>query len=254
MGYRDADSELTTQVSCNKLRVYVLSTGMIVGLYNGQSPIRLGSHTVEKIIQGIHTFQRDVFGTQEELFNRLSKGQNPDALFVTCSDSRIDPCLVTQTQPGDLFVLRNAGNIIPPYGATNGGEAAAVEFAVAGLGVKDIVVCGHSQCGAVQGLLNPEKVESLPTVAEWLRQASATKRIIEENYAEITGDELVTAAVKANVLIQLDNLRTHPSVASKLSKGDLNLHAWVYTFENGGILSFDPESSTFRPLNVSAQA
>ena len=200
---------------------------------------------MEKIIRGIHTFQRDVFGTQQQLFSRLAEGQRPDALFVTCSDSRIDPCLVTQTKPGDLFVLRNAGNIIPPYGASNGGESAAVEFAVTGLGVKDIIVCGHSQCGAVQGLLNPKKLDKMPTVAEWLRQASATKRIVEENYADVSGDELMIAAVKENVLVQLDNLRTHPSVASKLSQGELNLHAWLYTFENGRMFFYDPDAQKF---------
>jgi carbonic anhydrase len=200
---------------------------------------------VEKIIRGIHTFQQDVFGTQQQLFSRLSEGQNPDALFVTCSDSRIDPSLITQTKPGDLFVLRNAGNIIPPYGASNGGEAAAVEYAVTGLGVKDIIVCGHSQCGAISGLLNPDKLEKMPTVAEWLRHASATQRIVEDKYADVTGEELMTAAIKENVLTQLDNLRTHPSVASKLSQGELNLHAWVYTFEDGKVFSYDPESQKF---------
>ncbi len=207
---------------------------------------------MEKIIRGIHTFQRDVFGSHQQLFHHLSEGQHPDALFVTCSDSRIDPCLITQTKPGDLFVLRNAGNIVPPYGASSGGEAAAVEFAVTGLGVKDIIVCGHSQCGAVSGLLNPQKLEKMPAVAEWLRHASTTKRIIEENYAEVAGDELVTAAVKEHVLVQLDNLRTHPSVASKLSQGELNLHAWVYTFEDGQIFSFDPDAKTFVALDSSA--
>lgn len=200
---------------------------------------------MEKIVRGVHAFQRDVFGTQRELFNRLADGQEPDALFVTCSDSRIDPCLVTQTNPGDIFVLRNAGNIIPPYGASNGGEAAAVEFAVSGLGVKDIIVCGHSQCGAISGLLNPEKLRNLPTVAEWLRCASATKQIVEEKYADTTGDDLMAAAIKENVLVQLDNLRTHPSVASKLSQGKLKLHAWVYTFENGRMFSYDADQQKF---------
>jgi carbonic anhydrase len=200
---------------------------------------------MEKIIRGVHSFQRDIFGTQQQLFDRLATGQNPDALFITCSDSRIDPSLITQTQPGDLFILRNAGNIIPPYGASNGGEAAAVEFAVSGLGVKDIVVCGHSQCGAISGLLNPPKLQDLPTVADWLRHASTTKRIVEEKYSAVSDDELMAAAVRENVLVQLDNLRTHPSVASKLAKGELNLHGWVYTFENGGIFSYDPETQQF---------
>jgi carbonic anhydrase len=204
---------------------------------------------MEKIIRGVHTFQRDVFGMQRQLFRRLSEGQQPDALFITCSDSRIDPCLVTQTEPGDLFVLRNAGNIVPPYGASNGGEAAAVEFAVTGLGVKDIIVCGHSHCGAVSGLLHPQKLEKLPTVAEWLRHASTTKRIVDEKYADLSHDDLMTAAVKENVLVQLDNLRTHPSVASKLSQGELNLHAWVYAFEVGQVFCYDPDAQRFVALD-----
>jgi carbonic anhydrase len=204
---------------------------------------------MEKIIRGVQTFQRDVFTTQRQLFSRLSKGQQPDALFVTCSDSRIDPCLVTQSEPGDLFVLRNAGNLIPPYGASNGGEAAAVEFAVTGLGVKDIIVCGHSHCGAVSGLLNPEKLEKLPTVAEWLRHASTTKRIVEEKHANLSHDDLMMAAVRENVLVQLYNLRTHPSVASKLSRGELNLHAWVYEFEAGRVFCYDPNSQQFVALD-----
>jgi carbonic anhydrase len=203
---------------------------------------------MEKIMRGVHTFQRDVFATHQRLFSRLSEGQQPDALFVTCSDSRIDPCLVTQTEPGDLFVLRNAGNIVPPYGASNGGEAAAVEFAVTGLGVKDIIVCGHSHCGAVSGLLHPEKLGKLPTVAEWLRHASTTRRIVEEKFANLSHDDLMTAAVEVNVIVQLDNLRTHPSVACKLSQGQLNLHAWVYAFEVGRLFSYDPDSRQFVAL------
>ncbi len=208
---------------------------------------------MEKIIRGVHTYQEDVFGTQQELFERLSHGQNPDVLFITCSDSRIDPSLVTQAEPGDLFVLRNAGNMIPPYGASNGGEAAAVEFAVTGLGVSDIVVCGHSQCGAVAGLLNPQKLEKLPTVAQWLKHASTTKQIVEDKYADVSGDELMTAAIKENVLVQLDNLRTHPSVASKLAQGVLNLHAWVYTFEDGRIYAYDPDEKRFAALDSSGK-
>lgn len=204
---------------------------------------------MEKIIRGVYTFQRDVFSTHKELFDRLAGGQNPDALFVTCSDSRIDPCLVTHTKPGDLFVLRNAGNMIPPYGASNGGESAAVEFAVTGLGVKDIIVCGHSLCGAIQGLLDPEKLKNMPAVAAWLEHASTTKRILEEKYADDSGEDLLFAAVKEHVLVQLDNLRTHPAVAAKLSQGQLNLHAWVYTFENGKIVSYDPDTQQFVEFN-----
>ena len=203
---------------------------------------------MKKIIRGVHSFQRDVFSSQQELFQRLAGGQSPEALFITCSDSRIDPALVTQTEPGELFILRNAGNIIPPFGASTGGEAAAVEFAVAGLIVQDIIVCGHSHCGAIQGLLNPDKLSSLPVVAEWLRHASATKRILEENYQDETGEQLLANAIKENVLVQLENLRTHPAVAARLAKEQLTLHAWVYEFENGQISAYDREKRRFAPL------
>src|SRR6201994_1432984 len=123
---------------------------------------------MQKLIQGIHQFQGKSFLPLKGLFQQLAKGQNPETLFITCSDSRIDPSLLTQSKPGDLFILRNAGNIVPPHGAANGGEAATIEFAVAGLGVKDIIICGHSDCGAMQALLKPEMVATLPTVATWL--------------------------------------------------------------------------------------
>ena len=104
---------------------------------------------MQKLLEGLHHFQQNIFSSQRELFERLAKGQSPETLFITCSDSRINPNLLTQTQPGELFILRNAGNIIPPYGAANGGEGATIEYAVAVLGVKDIIVCGHAHCGAM---------------------------------------------------------------------------------------------------------
>src|SRR5690349_55453 len=123
---------------------------------------------MERIIRGIHQFQNNVFSTQRELFERLASGQKPEALFITCSDSRINPNLVTQTKPGELFIMRNAGNIIPPYGAANGGEGATIEYAVAALGIKDIIVCGHTHCGAMNGLLNLNKLTKMPSVVSWL--------------------------------------------------------------------------------------
>lgn len=204
---------------------------------------------MEKLIRGIHTFQNEHFSTQQALFERLAKGQSPETLFITCSDSRIDPNLITQTQPGELFVLRNAGNLIPPYGASNGGEAGTIEYAVAALGVKDIIVCGHSHCGAMKGLLHPEGLSSLPTVAGWLGHAASTRRVVEENYADITADaERVEVAIKENVLAQIDNLRTHPVVAARLSRGELHLHAWVYEIETGKIYAYDPSEGSFVTL------
>lgn len=203
---------------------------------------------MQKLIEGLHHFQNNIFTTQRELFERLAGGQSPDALFITCSDSRINPNLITQTEPGDLFILRNAGNIIPPYGASVGGEAATVEFAVAGLGVKDIIVCGHSHCGAMKGLLDESLVAETPAVKSWLQHAEITKRVMRENYKELKGESLMSACVQENVLAQLENLKSHPSVAARLASGRLNLHGWVYKIETGQVFAFDPTAGQFLPL------
>lgn len=203
---------------------------------------------MQKLVHGLHHFQSHVFNSKKELFERLSHGQSPDALFITCSDSRINPNLITQTEPGELFILRNAGNIVPPHGAANGGEGATIEFAVKALGVKDIIICGHSHCGAMKGLLNPEGLAELPTVAQWLSHAEATQWIIKENYSHLNPSERLNAATQENVLVQLENLRTIPAVAAKLVKGELNLHGWVYKIETGEVFAYDPEVGQFTPL------
>ena len=203
---------------------------------------------MQKLIQGLHEFQANVFSSQRELFERLAHGQQPDALFITCSDSRVNPNLLTQTGPGDLFILRNAGNIIPPYGAANGGEGATVEFAVGGLGVKDLIVCGHSHCGAVKGLLEPESVSDMPSMRSWLQHAESTRRIVTENYTHPPPAARLTAAIEENVLVQLENLRTHPVVAARVARGELKLHGWVYKIESGEVFAYDPQLGQFLPL------
>lgn len=203
---------------------------------------------MEKLIHGIHQFQETDFLPLQGLFQELAKGQSPETLFITCSDSRIDPGLLTQTQPGDLFILRNAGNIVPPFGALQGGEAATIEFAVSGLGVKDIIVCGHSHCGAMKALLEPELAASMPSLAHWLANVEATRRIVRDNYSHLEGEDLLTATVEENVLVQLENLRTLPAVASRLVRGDLHLHGWLYEIESGDVSAFDVASGQFVPL------
>ncbi len=203
---------------------------------------------MQKLIQGIHQFQGKGFLPLQGLFEQLAKGQNPETLFITCSDSRIDPSLLTQSKPGDLFILRNAGNIVPAHGAANGGEAATIEFAVAALGVKDIIICGHSHCGAMQGLMKPELVSSLPAVASWLSHAEMTRRIMRENYGHLEGELLLTATVEENVLVQLENLRTLPAVGSRLVRGDLHLHGWVYKIESGEVFAYDVDNAQFIKL------
>lgn len=203
---------------------------------------------MQKLIQGIHKFQNEIFSSQIELFKKLEKGQNPQVLFITCSDSRINPNLLTQTEPGDLFIIRNAGNIIPTYGNHNSGEMATIEFALDGLGVKDIIVCGHSHCGAMKGLLQPKIVDDLPAMKSWLQNAECTKRIVFDHYKHLEGDALLMAAIEENVLSQIKNLQTHPSVATKLSKGEVRLHGWVYKFETGMVFKYDAEMGQFVPL------
>ena len=205
---------------------------------------------MHRLLQGIHRFQRDVFSEHEDQFVRLVQGQRPEVLFITCSDSRLNPDLLMQARPGDLFVLRNAGNIIPPHGTGPGGEAATIEFALASLGVRHIVVCGHSHCGAMQALLDPALQDGLPAMARWLQLAEPTRLLVQERYTHLDAAARLNVAIQENVLLQLETVRTHPAAARGLAAGGLNLHAWVYKFETGEVFSFDPRYEQFLPLQV----
>jgi carbonic anhydrase len=197
---------------------------------------------MRKLLKGVHQFQTNYFSTHKEMFEKLSLGQHPRILFITCSDSRIDPNLITQTEPGELFIIRNVGNIIPPYGATTGAEGAAIEYAIEALGIRHIIVCGHSHCGAIKGLLQLGNLtEQMPLVYDWLKYAEATRRIIKENYQDYEGEQLLNAAIEENVITQIENLRTYPAVHSKLYKGQLDIHAWVYKIESGGVFVYTTE-------------
>lgn len=208
---------------------------------------------MQQLVQGIHRFQDHVFTSQRELFGRLTKGQQPLALFITCSDSRVCPNLLTQTKPGELFILRTAGNIVPPYGAVHGGEAATIEYAVSVLKVKDIVICGHSLCGAMDALIHPESLEKLPAVRAYLQHAEATRRIVEENYPHLDdAKRRLTLTIEENVLVQLENLRTHPSVASALFRKELHLHGWVYKFETGSVFAYSADEGQFQAIEETA--
>src|SRR5262245_42846844 len=134
---------------------------------------------MEKVVQGIHQFQNSYFSSERDLFTRLAACQNPMALFITCSDSRIPQSQLLPAKPGGLFCLRNAGNIVPPYGASRGGEEATIEYAIRALNVEHLIICGHSHCGAMKALLNPREAEEMPAVANWLAQAEATRHIIK---------------------------------------------------------------------------
>jgi carbonic anhydrase len=202
---------------------------------------------VQEIIEGLIRFQREVFPQQSALFKRLSTEQNPSTLFVTCSDSRVVPELLTQSEPGLLFVIRNAGNIVPSYGPEPGGVSATVEYAIAVLGVTDIVICGHSNCGAMTAISTCTNLEHMPAVASWLRHADAAKAINASRHYGSDAERL-EALVKDNVIAQLGNIRTHPSVAVGLVNKTLRLHGWIFDIESGEMLALDGKTGKFLPL------
>jgi carbonic anhydrase len=203
---------------------------------------------MQDIIQGVRTFQRDVYPQYRERFEKLANGQSPEALVITCSDSRVDPFLFTNAQPGQLFVLRNAGNIVPKYDGLVGGVTATIEFAVVGLKVPNIIVCGHTGCGAMQGLLHPDKIRNMPHVVNWLEHHAEPVRETLARSGRLNGPDEMKEAVDANVLVQLGNLRGHPCVAEALSGGNVALHGWVYDIVGGDIRAYDEKWQQFAAL------
>jgi carbonic anhydrase len=159
------------------------------------------------------------------------------------------PELITQAGPGELFVCRNAGNIVPPFSQANGGVSSAVEYAVVALKVRDIVVCGHSDCGAMKAFLHPEKLAEMPNVASWLRHAHAAECVVNAAYPSLCETSKVRALALENVVTQLQHLRTHPSVAAALAQGSLSLHGWFFEIDSGTILALDGESGEFVTVN-----
>jgi carbonic anhydrase len=203
---------------------------------------------MEKLVKGFLKFRTEVFGKKKALFTRLSENQAPRALFITCSDSRVDPTLLTQTDPGELFILRNAGNMVPPYGSMQGGSTATIEYAMAVLKVPHIIVCGHTDCAVMKALLNPEEVSDLPAFREWVGQAETTRRLMREHYTDLTGNDRLIKTTQENVRSQLDHLRTHPSVALLLRQKKVDLHGWVYSISTGDVWVYDFDSEQFTSL------
>jgi carbonic anhydrase len=210
------------------------------------------------LLKGISSFRGAVFPPDAALYRRLAReGQQPQALMISCADSRVMPETITQSGPGELFVCRNAGNIVPPFSTANGGVSSAIEYAVLALGVRDIVVCGHSDCGAMKGLCCPHLLEPMPNVAAWLRHSHAAKSVVDQAYPhDLSERDRIGAVAMENVLVQIDHLRTHPSVAAKLAAGEVTLHGWFFDIETGSLQVFDGATSRFvepeedRPLPV----
>lgn len=201
---------------------------------------------LEHVLERAARFRGQVFPAQSALYERLaSHGQSPKALMISCADSRVVPELITQAAPGDLFVCRNAGNIVPPFSTANGGVSSAVEYAVVALGVRDIVVCGHSDCGAMKAFSNPDALNQMPNVAAWLRHAHAAHSVVCAAYHGLDDKAATRALALENVVVQLNHLKTHPSVASAMAKGELALHGWFFEIESGQILAFDGGTERF---------
>lgn len=204
---------------------------------------------MQQLMEGVHRFRQEEFGKYQAMFRRLSRhGQKPHTLFITCADSRVLAELITQSNPGDLFVIKNVGNIVPP--ADGGGEfnstGAGIEFAVEVLGVSDIVVCGHSQCGAVAALMSDQRDANMPLLQNWVRLAGPVRDLIDSKYEHLRSPEArLRAAEEENVLFSIERLRSYPSVARKLAEGSLRLHAWFFKIATGELFAYQPEQKQF---------
>lgn len=202
---------------------------------------------MDHLIDGIARFQSDVFPDQARLFSALADNQSPEVLLLTCSDSRIDPNLITQSKPGDLFIVRNAGNIVPPHIREAGGVTASIEYAVAVLGVQHIVICGHSDCGAMKAAGDVSRLSHLPHVQDWLGHTRAAVEVVKACCGGC-GPGQLRELTEQNVLLQLNHLRTHPSVAAGLAAGSLTVHGWYYDIEWGQVLCHDAADNRFKPV------
>ncbi|AOX18155.1 carbonic anhydrase [Kozakia baliensis] len=203
------------------------------------------------LLKGVQHFDNEVFVEHKELFEKLASSQSPSTLFITCSDSRINPSMITQTEPGELFIVRNVGNIVPPYGEMLGGVSSAIEYAVLALKVQHVVVCGHSNCGAMNALcdLSSPKFDTMPTVRRWLRNAEAARATLGPLEAKDMGPETVRELAEQNVLLQLAHLRTHPAVVGALSRGELALQGWFYEIGTGQIVILDEQTRKTRSVD-----
>ena len=205
---------------------------------------------MQKLVKGIHSFQSGFFASHRELFEQLATtGQQPETLFITCSDSRVVPNLITNAAPGELFIVRNVGNVVPNM-SLPGGTAAAIQYAVEVLNVENVIVCGHTQCGAVKAILSPESVAHLEFVSKWVNSTIDVKKLMEEKYADLTGEDRLNAAIQENVLAQIEHLRQYPFVAKRMDAGKLQVNGWVFDVARGQIFDYDPEIGEFLSLST----
>lgn len=204
---------------------------------------------MERLLDGIRHFQKEVYPNRKDLFEQLAGGQHPEALFITCADSRVVPDMIMQSSPGDLFICRNAGNMVPAYGEAQGGVTATIEYAVTALNVEHVIVCGHTDCGAMKGILHPELLDDMPMVKKWLALGEMARMMVKDNYPALSKEEELQVLIQENAVAQLANLHTYPCIASRLARGKIQLHAWVYNIKTGGVQAWDPVTHNYVPID-----
>ncbi len=211
------------------------------------------SDVLKQLKEGVRNFQSITYPANAEAYRRAAvEQQKPHTLMITCADSRIDIETVTHSEPGELFITRNVGNIVPAYGEMLGGVSAVIEYAVSALKVRHVVVCGHSDCGAMKALQHPEMLDALPTVKSWLRNAHAAEVVARTMATDHQlPSEVLNLLTERNVLLQLQHLKTHPSVAGAMARGELTVSGWVYDIGGGHVrIAEDNGSSVFVPVDA----
>jgi carbonic anhydrase len=204
---------------------------------------------LEQLKDGIRKFRREIYPELAERYEQvMAEPQRPHALIITCADSRVHPDVLTQARPGEVFVTRNIGNMVPAYPEMIGGVSAVLEFAVAAMKVRHIAVCGHTECGAMKALLEPKSVEEMPTVKAWLSNAHAALSVARAIYHGDSESELLRVVTEQNVLLQVQHVRTHPAVAGAMARGELTLSGWVYDIAKGEVRICEGADGRFEVL------
>lgn len=208
---------------------------------------------IERLIEGYKKFREQYFSGKDSSFQNLAiHGQSPKILVIACSDSRVDPAIVMNCNPGDLFVVRNVANLIPPYEKDTGfhGTSAALEFAIMGLGIKHVIVFGHSKCGGIQHLMEDQKETRSGFIGKWMELARPAKTSVEKNCSHLPFAEKVDVCAQSSVVNSLKNLLTFPWVKDKIDSQELSLHGWFFDIEKGLIKFLNPETGSFEEINV----
>ncbi len=207
--------------------------------------------SLAKIVNGVAKFQREVYPAQRELFGRLKHGQQPIAMFFTCADSRIVPNMLMQTQPGEVFIERTPGNIVPRYSDHVGGVTASMEYAVMVLRVPLIIVCGHTDCGVVKAMLDPEQASGMPALQSWMRHSLPARERLLRDHRDLPRNDELRLLTEYNVLTQLENVKTHPAIEERLGKGELGVEGWVYDIGAGSVRRANQDTGAFEMLDES---